>query len=150
MEQHDTESTGHDAETGTTDAGTTHAGATQVGTGAGTGPAPDAEPPAGSRGGLVLAGVLYVGARLALVAVITVVLALLGLPVLVSLLVAIVAALPLSLVLFRGLRARLARETEVATASRRERRERLRAELRGDVPPETADVPPDTADGTTR
>jgi sensor domain CHASE-containing protein len=79
-----------------------------------------------------------------MVAVIAGVLVAVGLPLLIALLVAIVVALPLSLFLFRGLRARLAGEIDVATASRRERRERLRAELRGDV------GPADSADGDGR
>ena len=91
--------------------------------------------PAGTRVGLALALVLYVGARLVLVAALAAVLVLVGLPILVALLIAIVVSLPLSLVLFRGLRARLAREIEAATADRRERREQLRAQLRGDAPP---------------
>ena len=99
-----------------------------------TSPAPPA-PATGSRGGLVLAVLAYVGARLALVAVLAAVLALVGLPILVALLVAIVGSLPLSLLLFRGLRVWLARETEWATAGRRARREELRAQLRGDGPP---------------
>ena len=83
----------------------------------------------------VIAWILYAGVRLLLIAVIAAVLTLVGLPLLVSLLIAIVAALPLSIVLFRGLRARVAQETDAATAGRRERREKLRAQLRGDAPP---------------
>jgi len=99
-------------------------------------PDPTPEPaPVGTRGGLAVALVLYVGARLVLVAALAGVLVLVGLPVLVALMIAIVVSLPLSLVLFRGLRARLARETDAATADRRERRAQLRAQLRGDAPP---------------
>ncbi|MEJ2863010.1 DUF4229 domain-containing protein [Actinomycetospora flava] len=90
-------------------------------------------PATGTPGGVALAVVLYVGARLLVVAVIAGALVAVGLPLLVALLIAIVVALPLSLVLFRSLRTRLNAEVEAATASRRERRERLRAELRGDV-----------------
>lgn len=93
----------------------------------------------GSTGGVAVAVLLYGGARLLLVAVLAGLLVLLGLPVLVALLVGIVASLPLSVVLFRGLRARLARETEAATATRRAQRERLRAELRGDTRPRDED-----------
>lgn len=92
--------------------------------------------PSGSAGRLVVAVLAYVGARLLVVAIIAGVLTLVGLPLLLSLLIAVIVALPLSLVLFRGLRARLAREADAATAERRERRERLRAELRGDPSPE--------------
>nr|WP_246326387.1 DUF4229 domain-containing protein [Actinomycetospora corticicola] len=77
---------------------------------------------------------MYVGARLVLVAVLAGVLVLVGLPVLVALIIAIVLALPLSLVLFRPLRARVNAELGAVTATRREQRERLRAELRGDDP----------------
>lgn len=74
---------------------------------------------------------LYTLARLSLIAVITVVLVLVGVPLLVSLAVGIIVAFPLSLVLFRGLR----NKTTVALAARNSRRdaerERLRAELRG-------------------
>ena len=92
--------------------------------------------PSGSVGRLVVAVLAYVGARLLVVAIIAGVLTLVGLPLLLSLLIAVVVALPLSLVLFRGLRARLAREADAATAERRGRREQLRAELRGDPSPE--------------
>lgn len=98
-------------------------------------PSPAGSSARGTPGAVALAIALYVGVRLLLVAVIGGVLVAAGLPLLVALLVGIVVALPLSLVLFRGLRARLMAEVEVATASRRERRERLRAELRGDVAP---------------
>lgn len=75
---------------------------------------------------------LYTLARLALIAVITVALALVDVPLLVALAVGIIVAFPLSLVLFRGLR----NKTTVALAARNSRRdaerERLRAELRGE------------------
>ncbi|MBE7163500.1 MAG: DUF4229 domain-containing protein, partial [Williamsia herbipolensis] len=74
--------------------------------------------------------VLYIAARVVLVAIIAGVLVLVGLPLLLALIIALIVALPLSLVLFRPLRARLNREIEVATAGRRAQRERLRAELR--------------------
>lgn len=87
----------------------------------------------GSPGRVAVAALAYVGARLLLLAVLAGVLVLLGVPVLIALLIGLVVALPLSLVVFRGLRARLAAEIEALTAERRERRERLRAELRGDA-----------------
>ena len=100
----------------------------------------DTEPAAaGTTRSVAVAVLLYVGARLLLVALIAGVLVALGMPVLVALLVGIVASLPLSVLLFRGLRARLARETEAATATRRTQRERLRAELRGDTEPDPRD-----------
>jgi hypothetical protein len=98
-------------------------------------PTPSGPPASGTPGAVALAVLLYVGARLLVIAVLAGVLVAVGLPLLIALLVAIVVALPLSLFLFRGLRARLAAEIDAATASRRERRERLRAELRGDADP---------------
>jgi Flp pilus assembly protein TadB len=86
----------------------------------------------GSRSGLALAVTAYVGARVVLVAIITGVLVLAGLPLLLALLVALVVSLPLSLIVFRPLRTRLNREIEAATATRRAQRDRFRAELRGD------------------
>jgi hypothetical protein len=98
---------------------------------------PTGPPASGTPGAVALAVLLYVGARLLVIAVLAGVLVAFGLPLLIALLVAIVVALPLSLFLFRGLRARLAAEIDAATASRRERRERLRAELRGDADPDS-------------
>jgi hypothetical protein len=84
------------------------------------------------RSGLAGAVVLYTLARLALLAVVAGVLVLAGVPFVIAVLVGLVMALPLSMVLFRGLRARL----DAALAEARERRaaERaaLRARLRGD------------------
>ncbi|GAA4812476.1 hypothetical protein GCM10023200_57820 [Actinomycetospora chlora] len=97
--------------------------------------------PTGTPGAVALAILLYVGVRLVMVAVIAGVLVAVGLPLLIALLAAIIVALPLSLFLFRGLRARLAGEIDIATASRRERRERLRAELRGDADPDDGSPP---------
>lgn len=87
---------------------------------------------AGSPGRVALAVLAYAGARLLLLAALAGILVLVGLPTMIALLLALVIALPLSLVLFRGLRARLAVEVDAATAERRARRDALRAELRGD------------------
>ena len=95
--------------------------------------APPREAGAGSPGRVALAIAAYVGARLVLLALLAGILVLVGLPTAIALLIGIVIALPLSLVLFRGLRTRLALEIDAATAERRERRQRLRAELRGDA-----------------
>jgi Zn-dependent protease with chaperone function len=88
-----------------------------------------------TRPGLASTVALYALARLALLAVIALLLVLAGVPVLVALLVGLILALPLSMVLFRGLRTRL----DEALATTRERRaverEALRARLRGDEPP---------------
>lgn len=89
----------------------------------------------GARPGLAATIWLYALARLGLVAVVAGVLVLAGVPFLISLLVGLIVALPLSMVLFRGLRGRL----DGALAEVRERRsvERaaLRGRLRGDDPP---------------
>ncbi|WP_018330801.1 DUF4229 domain-containing protein [Actinomycetospora chiangmaiensis] len=89
---------------------------------------------AGRTGSVVVAVGVYAAVRVLLVVVIAAVLVLVGLPVLVALLIAIVLALPLSLVLFRPLRTRANEAIAAAGATRREQRERLRAELRGDDP----------------
>lgn len=92
--------------------------------------------------GLATTVALYTLARLGLLAVVTVVLALIGVPWLVALLVALVVALPLSMVLFRGLRERLDRAIAASTARRSSERASLRAQLRGDVgPPPSPDAP---------
>lgn len=75
---------------------------------------------------------LYVAARLGLVAVVTAVLMVAGVPFLIALLVAFIVALPLSMVLFRGLRGRLDAALAVAGQRRSAEREALRARLRGD------------------
>ena len=75
---------------------------------------------------------LYGLARLGLVAVIAGRLLLAGTPLVISLLVALIVALPLSMLLFRGLRARLDSALAVARARRAEQRDALRAGLRGD------------------
>ena len=94
-------------------------------------PTPDGGP--GSFGRVAVAVGLYVGARLLVVAVVAGILVAVGMPLLLGLLVALVVSLPVSLIAFRGLRARLNREIEALTADRRERHEQLRAELRGDA-----------------
>ncbi|GAA3889309.1 hypothetical protein GCM10022243_62650 [Saccharothrix violaceirubra] len=76
---------------------------------------------------------LYVGARLSMVAVVTLVLLMLNVPLLVALAVGVVVALPLSLFLFKGLRERVAAGLAVKQDRRRTEREKLRAELRGDT-----------------
>jgi uncharacterized membrane protein YcfT len=74
---------------------------------------------------------LYSAARLALVAVLAGGLLLAGVPLLVSLLIAMVVALPLSIVLLGSLRARVNAGLAVVGARRRAERDRLRRELRG-------------------
>jgi membrane protein implicated in regulation of membrane protease activity len=94
---------------------------------------PPASPSAGLRQpGLAVTLGLYTLARLGLVAVVAALLLLAGVPLIIAVLVALIVALPLSMVLFRGLRGRL--DEALAAARERRARERaaLRARLRGD------------------
>jgi hypothetical protein len=86
-------------------------------------------------GGVGRAMISYTAARIGLLVAIAAVLILLRVPALVAILIALVVSLGLSLVLFRGMRARLDEELAAARARRREERARLREALRGD--PET-------------
>ncbi|MGH3774291.1 MAG: DUF4229 domain-containing protein [Pseudonocardiaceae bacterium] len=85
-------------------------------------------PPTGSA--LARDVALYSAARLALVAVVATLLVLAGVPLLVSILFALVVALPLSMVLLRSLRARVNAGMAAAAARRRSERDRLRSQLR--------------------
>jgi hypothetical protein len=89
-------------------------------------------PPTGSA--LVRDLALYSAARLALVSVMAWLLVLAGAPLLVSILLAIVVALPLSMVLLRSLRARVNAGLAMVAARRRAERDRLRSQLRGEEP----------------
>jgi len=108
-------------------------------------------PKAQSSAGDAVAGVLlYVAARLVLVAVLTAVIygagRLLGLqefPVVIAILFALIIAMPLGIWLFGPLRRRATAGLEVATERRRRDREQLRARLRGEAPP---DADSDTSD----
>lgn len=86
-------------------------------------------PPTGSALARDLA--FYTAARLALVALVASLLMLAGIPLLVSILLGLVVALPLSLVLLRSLRARVGAGLQVIGERRRAERDRLRAQLRG-------------------
>lgn len=77
---------------------------------------------------------LYTLARLALLAVIAGLLVLAGTPLIIALLVALVVALPLSMLVFRGLRGRLDLAVAASRARRAHERAALRAGLRGDAP----------------
>jgi Protein of unknown function (DUF4229) len=91
---------------------------------------------------------LYTLARFGLVAAVAGVLLLAGVPLLIAVLVGLIVALPLSMVLFRGLRGRL----DAALAEVRERRsaERaaLRGRLRGDEGGPLSDRPRSSDEGT--
>ena len=108
-------------------------------------------PKAQSSAGHAVAGVLlYVAARLVLVAVLTAVIygtgRLLGVqefPVVIAILFALIISMPLGIWLFGPLRRRATAGLEVATERRRRDREQLRARLRGEAPP---DADSDTSD----
>ncbi|MFB9905223.1 DUF4229 domain-containing protein [Allokutzneria oryzae] len=77
--------------------------------------------------------VLYTVARFGTVAVVAALLALAHVPLLVALLVALVVALPASLVIFKGLRVRVATGLAEVGSRRRAEREAFRAQLRGET-----------------
>jgi hypothetical protein len=87
-------------------------------------------PPTGST--LARDVALYTGARLAVVAAVALILVLAGVPLLVSILLALVVALPLSMVLLGSLRVRVNTGLAVVGERRRAERDRLRRQLRGD------------------
>lgn len=92
-------------------------------------PVPPAPP---ARGSLVREVLLYTAARLALVAVVALLLVLVGVPVVVALLMALVVSMPLSLFVLRTMRARVNAGVAEATERRQAERERLRSQLRGE------------------
>ncbi|MCA1187704.1 MULTISPECIES: DUF4229 domain-containing protein [unclassified Saccharopolyspora] len=71
---------------------------------------------------------LYTVVRLAMLLVVTAVIALCGVPLLVAAAVSVVVVMPLSMLVFGGLRRRVA----TGMVHRARRREQLRAQLRGD------------------
>jgi hypothetical protein len=89
----------------------------------------------GREPGLIATLALYAVARLAVVAVVAALLALAGVPVLLAVLIGLIVALPLSMVLFKGLRARLDAAVAVTRDRRAAERELLRSRLRGDAGP---------------
>lgn len=90
--------------------------------------------------GLAVTVLLYVLARIGLVAVVAGVLVIAGVPLLLAVLIGLIVALPLSMVLFRGLRGRLDAALAATGARRSAERDALRARLRGDDG--SADTPP--------
>ncbi|WP_092977204.1 DUF4229 domain-containing protein [Actinopolyspora lacussalsi] len=86
---------------------------------------------------------LYTVARFGLLAVLAAVLMLFDVPLLVALAVAVVVAMPLSLVVFAGLRRRVATGMAERAAERSERKEQLRAQLRGEADSVESDPPVD-------
>ena len=96
-----------------------------------------------SAGRAAVSVLLYVAARLLLVAALTAVIygagRLLGVhefPITVALLFALVIAMPMGIWLFGPLRRRATESLDVATERRRRDREQLRARLRGEAPPD--------------
>lgn len=87
-------------------------------------------PPTGRT--LVRDVALYSLARLAMVAVLALLLVFAGVPLLVSILLALVVALPLSMLLLASLRARVSAGLALVGARRKAERDRLRRQLRGD------------------
>ena len=76
----------------------------------------------------------YSAARLALVALPAVLLLLAGVPLLVAVLLAVVVALPVSMVLLGSLQQRVNADLAVWAQRRRAERDQLRRQLRGDDP----------------
>ena len=96
-----------------------------------------------STGRAAVGVLLYVAARLVLVAVVAAVIywvgRLLGVhdfPLVIAVLFALVIAMPLGIWLFGPLRRRATAGLEVATERRRRDREQLQARLRGEAPPD--------------
>ena len=93
---------------------------------------PSRSPEAPAQPSLAAVVTLYALARIGLLALVAGLLVIAGTPLLIAALIALVVALPLSMLVFRGLRARM----EVGLAAARERRAAqrttLRAGLRGD------------------
>ena len=96
-----------------------------------------------SAGRAVVDVLLYVAARLVLVAALSAAIYVAGrllggpeFPVAVAVLFALIIAMPLGIWLFGPLRRRATTGLEVATQRRRRDREQLRARLRGEIPPD--------------
>jgi hypothetical protein len=83
--------------------------------------------------------VAYTLARLCLVAVVAGLLVLAGVPLVLAILIGVVAALPLSMLLLRGLRKRMDAGVAAVQERRTAQREVLRARLRGDDLPAVSD-----------
>jgi len=95
-----------------------------------TTPMPPAAP---RRPGLPAVVARYTVARLGLLAVIAALLLLAGVPLVISVLVGLIVALPLSMVLFQGLRIQLDAALAEVNERRSAERAALRARLRGDA-----------------
>ena len=73
--------------------------------------------------------VIYSALRIGMLVVLAAVLSLLGMPLILALLFAVILALPLSWLLFSGVRGRVNAAMAISTAHRRAERERLRSAL---------------------
>lgn len=76
--------------------------------------------------------VLYSLARFGIIAVVAVVLSVVGVPLVLGLAAGLIVGLPLAMLLFRGWHNRVSHGLGVRAAIRREQRDKLRAELRGE------------------
>ena len=94
--------------------------------------------PAPSLVGTLLA---YTLARLCLVAAVAGLLVLAGVPLLLAVLIGVIAALPLSWLLLRGLRVRMDAALTAVREKRSAQRAVLRARLRGDDPADSGEHP---------
>jgi hypothetical protein len=94
-------------------------------------------PDAGSSLAAVIG--LYTLARIGLVAAVAGALVLAGVPLLIAVLVGLIVALPLSMVLFRGLRGRMDRSLAQVRDRRSAERAALRSRLRGEPAPAPSD-----------
>ena len=112
-------------------------------------------PRPGAERGVAAVLALYALARIGLLVVIAGLLMLAGVPIVIAVLVSLIVALPLSMLLFRGLRGRLDDALAVARTRRGAQRSALRAGLRGDPDegdggagePDSGDRPQRQADG---
>jgi hypothetical protein len=102
---------------------------------------PTGHPAAEQGPGLAATVGLYALARLALVAVVTGLMVLAGTPLIIAVLIGLIVALPLSMVLFRGLRSRLDGALAESRSRRSAERSALRARLRGEgVAPDSGEL----------
>lgn len=108
----------------------------------------EAQPPSGGGEGLGRPLALYSLARVGLVVLVSAILVGLGVPLVVAVLVALIVGLPLSMLLFRGLRTQVTEGLAVRGARRAAERAALRAKLRGETPPAQEPAPSEqVADG---
>jgi ABC-type bacteriocin/lantibiotic exporter with double-glycine peptidase domain len=98
--------------------------------------APKVDTSGGAASSLARDLTLYTIARFGMVAIVTLLLMLAKVPALVALAVSVVVMMPLSLLVFRRLRRRVAAGLAERNAERSARRAQLRAQLRGEQAPD--------------